>query len=876
MVGTDTMHGVRTAWRALVLLLAIGAVALCPQPMAAQEPAPPAAPPPVAVPATRFPGIGAGSTETIQIQGERGFYTENDVAYGVGRTTVTHGKMTISADRMAIDLITQQIEAEGNVVFTTDRDEVRGSAARYDFRRMEGVAYDAEGVTGRIHFRTEWDEDTKGPSFRRISEDEALFRGASYTTSGFPVPTWRLQADEIILIPGERVFMRNAVLYVRDVPVFYFPVYTQALESSTPWSFEIGTLSRYGPYLSVRYTLRHESRIPDYEDPSRMRTRSQGRLGIRSDFFSGGALGVGVDYQYKFDFERHIGRLEIYGVRDTVRDIDDGREETDRFLYRHRHNSLFGQTMLQWNAEWMSDPEVEYDFFDPFLSGEKRGRRPERRVRAAISYLEEDWVARFTAEIKDRVTLARYSDFTDPLDDDLNYDTDPNLAKTGNDSDGLSSSRYGRVTDRYHGRIASRLLPFYGSESFYDVEFNIFRALDSGFHERSERDDEYFHGSDIYGSLTHRMKLDPQGRFTWLNTVGAGVGFYTRDSSTLLARRDRVPFVGNAMPVGGQRFRNRTTVFLGDSDRDADYKDVNPAFVWADYTSRLNARFTDNLSGYLKYTFRKGTSDGVGDFFERVGRQEAFEDIYNFPIEKHWIEAFLSYSPLYPRLETYLTAGYNLQSRGDIFANERLYYIGTGANYETDSREWRLSAMALFDARQARDRRDPNEYTSQELSGMIKAEYVPNHGRYWGSLTIDGSYPLSTDPVSEPNRKKARFTENRDDINITPLIGRKFGPKYDVELMAQYNTRIEDFKEAGVLVRRDLYDADLTLFTGFRSTSSRSRDSRDDTNESDKDTRREMVVRVGLSFKVPDESAGLSAVSLRTMRDRQREASFVE
>jgi hypothetical protein len=94
--------------------------------------------------------------------------------------------------------------------------------------------------------------------------------------------------------------------------------------------------------------------------------------------------------------------------------------------------------------------------------------------------------------------------------------------------------------------------------------------------------------------------------------------------------------------------------------------------------------------------------------------------------------------------------------------------------------------------------------------------------------------------------------------------------------MADYNTRIENFKEAGVLIVRDIYDADLSLFLGVKGTTSETEDDDDDTNRDKPQDDLEPYFRFGLTFKVPEESQGLSAVSLQTMRDRRREASFVE
>lgn len=816
----------------------------------------------------------AGTTQSIRIRGREGFVSSGDIAYGVGRTTVTYGEMSISADRMSINLITESIEAEGNVVFQTPREEIRGSRATYDFRRHIGTAWDIEGVSKGIFFRAEWDEEQHGPSFRRVSEDEAVFRGASYTASGFPVPTWKVVAEEIILIPGDRVFLRNAVLWIRGIPVLWLPVYTRSLEERSPWSFEAGYRSRYGGYTRIGYQLDHESLVPDWEEPGKYRTRTSGRLGVRVDLFTQGAVGVGMDYRYKIDFERHIGSLDLYGVRDTVRDVE-GEGTDNRYFYRHRHNTMLGRTIFQLNADWMSDPDVYYDFGDPFRGGGvRRGRLPERRMRAAFTYLEQDWLARISAEIKDRITLARYQDYSEIQDDNLNYDPDPDFLTVNDiDPDGISRHRYGRVSEKLEGRVATRLLPLFSTPLYWNVEANAFNNLDAGFNERSRDDDERLYGGDLYGSLSHRTRLSPDNRFTWLNTVGAGVGAYERTSDRIVPSPRTVSAPG--VSTAPLTFPDRETAVLG-GGHSVSYGDVDPVYVWADYVSRLNARFTENLSGYVKYTHRRGTKDSAGAFYEETGRIEAFEDVYNFPIEKQWIEAMLEYSPLFPSITTHLAGGYNLQSDSDIFANERLWYLGGGAEYENDPGEVRIATSAFWEGRQARDRHNPMDFRYSELATHFSIEYLPRHGRFWMGFDVDGTIPLEDDPAPQPARRRARFDEDRSDVSFRPRIGRQFGPKYDVEVFVDYNTRLDDFKEGGVLVKRDIYDADVLVFAGFRSTTFRDRDRDDDTSRSTPDSRKELDFRVGVKFKAPEEAAGLSAASLVTMRDERRDAIFVE
>lgn len=814
--------------------------------------------------------------QTIRILPTERLFTVENIVYSDGRTTVTYGDLEVTADRMVIDLVVSEVQLEGNVVFVKDDDTIRASAGYYNFRRQEGVVFDAEGEYGGLFFRTISDEDAEGASFRRLNEDQAIFRGASYTACGFPVPHYYVKASEIVVVLDERIFMKNAVLVVQEIPVLYWPLFTTRLGEASPWSVELGFQSRYGGYVRVGYQYKYETLTPDWDDPTKYRQRSYGNIALRSDLFTGGAVGAGMNWRYNHDFQRHIGELDIYGIRDSVRQIDSGpgRDEGSegshtRYIYRHRHNSIYGKTILQLNADWMSDPDVYDDTQDPFTRQDRRGFVPERRLRAAVTYVERDWVARLSGEIKERITLSRYQDFTEPFADDLLFDPDPDFT-TRNDrtTDGVSSRRYGRVSQKLEGRVATRMLPVLNLPLYVRGEANVFRNLDAGFNEKTREDDATFYGADFYGSATNRMRLDRNGRFTWINTVGAGVGYYHRDTDRL------VPKNGPAT-IDSLRIQDDETIFLGAGGRRLDYGNVNPLFLWADYTSRLSARFTDSLSGWLQYSYRNGTKDGVGTFYEFAGRREAFEDIYNFPIEQHWVEAFLDYALMYPNVRAFVGAGRNLQSTSDIAAGEQRWYATTGGAWVSDSGEYSVDGRLTIDGRQIRDRRDPNDYERRNLSGALVARYIPRHGRYWGSLAVEGSKPLRKDPITAANRLRARFDENDTDISITPTIGREFGPKYDVEVFAEYNTRIGTLREAGVTIIRDLHDADLSLFTGIVNNTRRDRDRDDDTDRDYLDTETEFEFRVGLKFKQPSEEGRLGAVSITTMRDRERQASFV-
>ena len=70
------------------------------------------------------------------------------------------------------------------------------------------------------------------------------------TTDDVVDPAFRVRGSSATIVPGEYVELRDAVAYVGDTPVFWFPKYRRRI-ARHPQNFEFtpGYRSFYGPYL---------------------------------------------------------------------------------------------------------------------------------------------------------------------------------------------------------------------------------------------------------------------------------------------------------------------------------------------------------------------------------------------------------------------------------------------------------------------------------------------------------------------------------------------------------------------------------------------------------------------------------------------------
>jgi hypothetical protein len=820
--------------------------------------------------------------EGVTISSRDPIRTADEVGYATGRTVIEYKQFTLEADRMMIDYGSGDVWAEGNVVARGPAEFITADSGRFNLFDFQGVAYGVDGQVRDLFFRVSWDEQEEGPALIQLDENESIFRGMQYTSCNFPVPHYYITATEVILIRQKRVYFRNPTLYVRGVPVLWLPIYTRSLGEGSPWWVEFGYASRIGGFIRVGYRYIHRVQTPRWDDPSKYESRSHGLLDTYVDLMTRRGVGVGARYRYQFDYHRHTGYMEVYGLRDSERDVDGEDSGDERWVYRHLHNSLLTDNLyFQLDADKASDPDIYWDVIDRFAPASEleRGRLFEQRIRAALNYRTEDWVARVAVDRKERLTRDRYQDFADPFDDDLDFDPDPDFTDDDEfDEDGISNDRYGRVSENVVGTWGTRLLQLGSAPLYYRFEANAFDSLDAGFNRLDEDDDSRVRGADGYGSLTHRIRLSD--RTTWLNTVGVGAAGYDRQENELITNQDFLAATPNAegvRSVDGVRFVDQETILIGDGPRSASLDDVEPYYLFADYRSRLNHRFTDYLDGFLQYRVRQGTSDSLPDFYENIGYIEAWDNIYDFYHDQHWVEAGLNYFLRYPNMTVSATGGYNLQSTDDIYANERTAYAGLFTTYANDTNEF-LSAVGItYETRQIRDYEDPNQYEQGSWGPYLRLSYFPRHARYWAQLAVSSSIKTEDDPVDRDNRQKRRFDENETDINIAPVVGKQFGPKYRVQLSGNYTTRYDTWRRAGITILRDLHDAELGLFFGIRNNSWEAR--RDDDDTSDDDDREkdyEMEIRTSLRFKIARDQPGLGARSITTLSDLRQEAQYVQ
>ena len=273
---------------------------------------------------------------------------EGDIATGTNGVYVKYGATVLTADTASLNQQTGEVTAQGHVRIETGAQIWVGDNIRYNMKTHQ--------------MQSEQFRAGMPPLFAAGRTLEGNATNATYTahhafvtTDDVADPTFRIRASRIKIVPGKYVELWNAVLFVGDVPTFYFPYYRRNIgPHANNLNFAAGYRSQYGGFLMNNYTWW----LNDHAD---------GKLHL--DYYSERGLGMGPDLNL------HLGQwgnavFQYYYIHDHNADAGTNGLPDYGPINENRQRVYFGwqatpATNLNLKAlvNYQSDALVEHDFF---------------------------------------------------------------------------------------------------------------------------------------------------------------------------------------------------------------------------------------------------------------------------------------------------------------------------------------------------------------------------------------------------------------------------------------------------------------------------------------------------------------------------------
>jgi lipopolysaccharide assembly outer membrane protein LptD (OstA) len=123
-----------------------------------------------------------------------------------------------------------RLVAVGNVVFVTPSSRISADKADFDTRSRTGTFFNAFGsasvsdkVDKSFFGSQEPDAFFYGETIEKIGVDRYRIHKGGFTTCVQPTPRWEITAGTVTLTVDKRAVLKNALLKVKDVPLFYIP-----------------------------------------------------------------------------------------------------------------------------------------------------------------------------------------------------------------------------------------------------------------------------------------------------------------------------------------------------------------------------------------------------------------------------------------------------------------------------------------------------------------------------------------------------------------------------------------------------------------------------------------------------------------------------
>ena len=201
------------------------------------------------------------------------------------------------ADQVDIFTDESRLVASGNVVFAAGGGRVAAERAEFDIDAMTGTFYNAAGSTRLVEDVERSMFGTQEPELRfwgeiieRIGPRTYRLTRGGFTSCVQPTPRWEVKASTVTINLDEYAVLRNAVLTVKGVPLFYMPA----------MYFPIQEDGRATGVLMPTYgasTIRGQS----ISNAFFWAINRSHDATIFHDLFTATGQGVGAEYRYMFD-----------------------------------------------------------------------------------------------------------------------------------------------------------------------------------------------------------------------------------------------------------------------------------------------------------------------------------------------------------------------------------------------------------------------------------------------------------------------------------------------------------------------------------------------------------------------------------------------
>jgi LPS-assembly protein len=178
------------------------------------------------------------------------YHRERDTYTAEGDVELREGLRKLTADHVLYNAETDDVFAEGNVVFTDEEDVIECQKLSLNLVTKKGVI-----EKGKI-FIKQGSLYVTGQEIDKTGESTYEIKRGEFTTCGWDKPAWKFAARDVDVTVGGHAITKGTTFQIRDHKVFYIPwgIFPVKTERQSGFLMPIFMLSsRFGAVLDTAY-----------------------------------------------------------------------------------------------------------------------------------------------------------------------------------------------------------------------------------------------------------------------------------------------------------------------------------------------------------------------------------------------------------------------------------------------------------------------------------------------------------------------------------------------------------------------------------------------------------------------------------------------
>ncbi|MFN0110261.1 MAG: LPS-assembly protein LptD [Blastocatellia bacterium] len=236
--------------------------------------------------------VSQASSQEVTIQAESQIAQGNTFVCS-GNVQVSYGDVLIIADRATYNEVTTDLLAEGNVYFEQQGQRLTGDRIEFNYKTRRGTITNSTTFTNNTPDGTTLVVDASRAD--KINKDTFTLENVRLTACQEAVPKWTFTAKRARIRVDNKAQVYNALLRIKNVPVFYLPYASISISKKDRSSGFLlpssGSSSIKGRTLHLAYyqTLGKSADVL-----------------LRTDIFSKRGVGLGFDFRARTNETSHI------------------------------------------------------------------------------------------------------------------------------------------------------------------------------------------------------------------------------------------------------------------------------------------------------------------------------------------------------------------------------------------------------------------------------------------------------------------------------------------------------------------------------------------------------------------------------------------